>query len=104
MVSSAVLVPTYRYPIANFQGSFIRFMPKNLKAVHFVYLKLPDAPVYGVDTSSGFNKYDPGTSMELLWNDIAIMDIIALSIQEIGISISNKELMEYSLKVQQIGV
>ncbi len=82
-ISSALLHPSLRYPIANFQSGVVRFEPRNIKVAHFVYLRLPVKPVYAIKMTRGFAEYDSTKSTELQWNDINTLDIISILINEL---------------------
>ena len=82
-VASALLNPSLRFPVANFQAGVIRIAPMIIKSIYFVYLRLPKKPVYAVKFNRGFAEYDPANSTKLEWNDVNILDIIAIMLNEL---------------------
>lgn len=127
VVSHPIKQPTYKYPVCNFQNTFIRFLPNNLRFVDFIYLRQPKTPVYdyyfGTDGSyiylpqginytlqageQGSNGQTSGVvvsqTQELEWDDINKLDIAALILQHIGINLREGALMQYSEKVLNTG-
>lgn len=97
---SNIKAPTYKNPIANFRSTYIAFMPRDLRFVIFTYLKYPREPYYAVQSSedSGVVVYDEFNSIQLEWDDINTIDIIALMLEDIGISIEAQEVMLFSDK------
>lgn len=103
-IASFVKRPSRKYPIANIYGSKIRTYPTTLRYVDFVYLKTPPEPVYGTAYGKGYHVYDPNTSTELLWNEVNQVDLIGMLMNELGINISNADLVTYSDKIKATGV
>jgi hypothetical protein len=95
--------PNKYFPISNIQNSFFRFYPKDIKFVDFVYISLPEKPVYGVSYARNFAEYSPNTSTELKWNDANIIDIIGILLGEIGISVDRADLVQLSDKAEGTG-
>ena len=85
MLVSNIEKPTKRYPILNIQDKHARFAPANLRYVIFTYVKDPIDPVFGVNYNAGYPQYDASLSIELLWNDENILDIIFIMIREFGV-------------------
>lgn len=103
-VSSTLLRPSTRYPIANLQKNYFRVEPRGIRSVYFVYLKLPTKPVFGITMVRGFSEYDPTTSTELEWNDVNIIDIIYIMLSDLGVKISSAELFQIAEKTKIKGI
>lgn len=102
---NSITKPTQRYPICNLLGNGkIRFAPTNLGRVDFVYLKYPQAAVFGYSIQSGFIKYEQAQSTQLEWDDINMIDIIMLYLERIGVVLTRTDLLQYAQKVQVAGV
>ena len=96
-ISSALLQPNLRYPACNFQAGVIRVAPRTIRSLYFVYLKLPQKPVFSVSYDRGFAEYDPTNSTELEWNDMNILDIVSILINELlQVQISMQEIQQMS--------
>jgi hypothetical protein len=78
-------IPTVEFPIGNIQSNYIRFLPKSLQYVNFSYIKEPGTVHFAYTTTRGFIEYDPANSVELLWDDEQIANIIILVLQDMGI-------------------
>lgn len=103
-ISSFLMRPSLRYPICNLRNGYARFSPNTLKYVDFIYIKTPTEPVYALDYTRGFAEYDSANSTELEWNDVNQLDIMALSLQELGVSIQSKDIYSYSIKTETTGL
>ena len=103
-LASFVKRPSRKFPVGNICGNKIRFYPYTLKFVDMVYLCVPPKPVYGTSYGKGYQKYDPATSTELLWNDVNIIDIISLFMNELGLNIPSSDLIAYSNQNKQTGI
>lgn len=98
------LKPDFVFPICKMIAEGIMVDPKEISHIHLTYLRLPTSPVYAFNTSKGYNEYDPVNSVELDWDDMNVMDIISLVLADIGIKISNENILQYANKVTQGGV
>ena len=95
--------PTKWFPVVNLQSDKMRFYPKDINLVNFIYLRFPKKPFLATKSPRGFEEYDPEFSIQLEWNDISVIDIIAIFLGNIGISIKSGELLNYSEKLKQQG-
>lgn len=95
-------LPNIYFPVVNLQKDRMRFSPKTITFINFIYLRLPIKPYLSVTFDGGFAEYDEANSVELEWNDISVIDIISILLGGIGISIKSGEVINYSekLKVQ----
>jgi hypothetical protein len=101
--ASHIKRPSLKAPIGNIYKNKIRFSPVTLHYVDFMYLRTPTAPVYGTSYGKGYQKYDPATSTELEWNDTCILDIIGIFLGDLGVSVTNGDLVNYSEKIKATG-
>jgi hypothetical protein len=119
--------PTSKYPVCNFQSGYIRFLPKDLQFVHFVYLRYPVKPVYdyyikangeyvylapgqayalqpGEEGSQGqINTTVVSQSVEIEWDEVNQLDIIYLMADFVGINLREMPLMQYANMMKQQG-
>jgi hypothetical protein len=128
IAGSAIRMPTLMYPACNFQNGVIRFLPKDIQRVDFVYLKLPETPVYDyyinadgehiymipgeshvlLTGEQGSAGQTSGTvtslSVELEWHDINKLDIVSLILSNLGINQREISLQQYAEMNKQTGV
>ena len=103
-ITSSLMAPSRKHPVANVQNGAIQFVPKDLKFVNFTYLRVPPEPVYGVKYDRGFAESVPATSTELLWSDTNVIDICAIALFDLGIIMNKQEIASYANKVEQTGI
>lgn len=103
-MSSSIITPSKKYPIANFQKNYIRFMPVNLQSVEFTYLKKPVDPVYAFTYANGFLEYDPINSVELEWDELNQIDILYMLLSDLGIIVTRGDIVQVAEKVKQQGI
>jgi hypothetical protein len=103
-LSSKIITPNKKYPIANFQKSYIRFAPINLQSVEFTYLKKPVDPVYAYTIANDFIEYDPVHSVELEWDELNKIDILYILLSDIGVVVTRGDIVQLSEKVKQQGI
>ena len=94
MLTSFIEKPTKLHPILNIKSDYIRFAPSNLRYAIFAYIKEPTDPVFGVDYTAGYPKYDASTSTELEWDNENILDIIFIMAKEFGAIITIEQIQE----------
>lgn len=102
--SDALLKGTERNPIANFQNNFIRFNPLKNCFVDFIYLRNPIKPVFAYTLTKGYIEYDENNSIELEWNEINQIDIIAILLFDLGINIEKPEILQVAESVKTKGI
>lgn len=76
-VNSKIVFPDKKYPVAKWIGNNkIQFLPRDMKAVNFTYLRTPVDPVLGY-TIDGNNDivYDPTTSVQFEWPQVCLPDL-----------------------------
>ena len=97
-LSNSISKPTLKYPVCNFQDTFIRFMPVNLQMVDFIYLRKPVDPYYATtqDPLTDEAIYDPVNSVELDWGVSNHLAICWMLLQKIGLNLSEQQVLQYS--------
>lgn len=94
LVASSIDKPTRYFPLANIQATTIRFSPKDLRYVNFIYIKKPDEPVYAYKTDKGYVQYDEGDSVQLQWDEVNQVDVIYFLLELLGLSLKKGELVK----------
>lgn len=68
--------PTIDKPIANFGNDHVKFEPKNIQKVQFIYLRYPKTPNWAFTVVDGVSTFDPANSVDVelpqdLTNDLS---------------------------------
>ena len=92
------------FPICNMQASYIRFSPKLTEPINMGYLRLPVKPFWKVIDNDGFLEYDNDNSVNLEWDDMNIIDIMVIVLGDMGISLNNQNIVQYSENLKAKGV
>lgn len=125
---SAIRKPTLMYPACNFQAGAIRFLPRNIQRVEFVYLRLPVTPVYDyyINTENEYVYLEPGVShvltigeegslgqqsgitvqslsVELEWNETNKLDILNLMLSHFGLNVREGMIEQFAEMTKQSG-
>jgi hypothetical protein len=101
--NSSLKKGTLKYPVCNFQKGFIRFAPKELKMVNFVYLRYPKTPVYGytLNSTTQLTVYNPATSVESEFRDEENYKLITMLLSYIGVNLAYDTVVNYAGQEQQ---
>ena len=91
LIEHDIEYPDRDHVIANFKSNFIRCEPKDIRYLNFTYVAKPKPIKFGYKTDKGFVEYDSASSIELLWNDRNIIQIIILVLQSFGVVASQQE-------------
>lgn len=108
-LSSVVVPPTKKFPIAVIKNTYFQFYPTNVGVVKLSYLRLPrnanwgytlvsNRPVFAA--TGGVN----GNSVDLEWPGTNINEIITEALTYIGISIKDKDVIQYANQKAQEGI
>jgi len=104
VISSQVVFPTLMRPYCNFKSDFIQFAPEGLTDVSFTYIRKPAEPLFVLkETLNGF-EYDAENSVQLEWNELNQIDIIALMLGQLSISIGRSDIYTVSENVKKEGI
>lgn len=103
-VSSSIEYPTKKYPVANFQNSYIRVNPTNLRYLDFVYIKYPTEPVYATKIENGVQVYDSAASTNMEWDNVNTVDVIAVLLKDIGVSVGRSDIYQVMEHAQNKGL
>lgn len=91
--------PVYLIIDAGFQ-----FYPLTLSSAQLSYVKNPPSIVYGFTLDgNGREVYDAGTSVQPLWSDIDIFEVIVRALQPLGVSIQAPQVQQYSQMIKTAG-
>lgn len=102
LVSSPVVPPTKKYPVAKFMNNKLYVWPQDT-SVEFVYLKMPRTPVWRYTIVNDEEVYNPLTSVQLEWMPIYHIDIARLILGYLGVTFREADLEQYAMKTQAQG-
>lgn len=94
--SSQVEPPTAQFPIYTQYKSFLQFYPVNLANASLVYLKKPTATFWNYTLVNNRPVYNPTGSIDPLWSDVDIDNIIYKVLLDLGINFKDGDLMQFS--------
>lgn len=96
---------TINEPVAMLQGTVIKILP-SITGYSFDlgYIRMPIEPFYAVDSSLGYNKYNSGDSIDLEWDDINKLDILAILLSDIGVIVGRDDIVQVNEKVKAQGI
>ncbi len=84
------------YPLLVQGASKFVLYPQIPQAGEINYLITPVAPVFGYTQVGRVVTYDPATSVQLLWDDTRINDVILNSLSYIGINLDEDKIVSFS--------
>lgn len=104
MMGNYVDIPSYEYPVATFQNDYIQIAPESITKAKFVYLRLPEKPVYSVKVINGVSVYDSQNSTQFEWDEVNQIDIMAILLSDLGISLRREDVMQVAEKHKIQGI
>jgi hypothetical protein len=107
-LTDSIDVISIDWPICIDMGSFFQVFPQVGWPVNsvftFNYYKLPPDAKWGYNTDpDGMPVYDSSKSVQPIWNNNEYSELIALTIQKVGINLQQSIIMQYSQLQKQEG-
>jgi hypothetical protein len=95
--------PIATNPIYLLEPTGFQFYPVTLGSAILTYVK--DAPeiVWGYTTVSGRPVYSSGTSVQPVWDNVDLLEIIARALKLIGLNLQDGQVQQYANQVTQTG-
>lgn len=105
VVGSRIRPPSFNYPVAMFQNTYIQFLPKNLQYVEFTYLRTPVTPVYAYTLNATTDEvtYNQSGSTQFEWEENDISDIIMMILEYCGLNLKEDRIVQLSELKKQTG-
>ena len=103
-LSSYYDAPTSDFPIYSQLRTKFQFYPKDLATASLFYLKKPTDMVWGYTTVSGRPVYDSGTSVQPLWKDMDMNEIIYIALSYIGVNLKDPDVSQFAQLKTQTGL
>lgn len=95
--------PTGQFPIYVEYKDYLQFYPITLGAAKLVYYQEPTPSKWGYTIVSQRPVYNPETSVQPKWDDMAIEEIMYLAGDDLGINLRDQELQAFNQRKEQQG-
>ena len=96
--------PDAEFPIYSQLRTKLQFYPKTLATAMIIYLRKPTNMVWAYTTVSGRPVYDSGTSVQPLWSDVDMNEIMYLALSYIGVNLKDQEVSQFANMKTQTGL
>ena len=105
-LGDSIKMPTHRDPVFATYSTYFQFYPKDLRNVHFTYLRMPVTPFYNtsIDEISDTENYLETGSVHFEYPEDCYEDIARMICSYIGINLRSTDLINYSEMKMQKGV
>lgn len=91
-------------PIYLIESTYFRFYPANIGTAKISYVKKPRDIVWAfTDSIYGEPVYDAGTSVDPLWYDVDMLEIISRALKMVGINLQANQVAGYAESVIKQG-
>lgn len=96
--------PVATNPIYLIEDGGFRFYPNDIGSARLSYVRIPPQIywAYTLDIN-GIPAYDPALSVNPVWDDIAMLDIIARALQMVGINLQAPAVNQYANMIKEGG-
>jgi hypothetical protein len=95
--------PIQSNPIYLLKSGQFQFYPKTLGSAFVSYVKSAPDIVWGYTLVSGRPVYNSGSSVQAVWADVDLLEIIARALKIIGVNLQLGQVEQYANQVTQIG-
>lgn len=103
-VNSTISPPTNKRPVAEMRDTYFKIWPKTVQFIRFVYLRHPEAPVWGYTTTNNRPVYDASASTDIDAPKEAMNELVMIALSYIGINMREPELIQYAETMKDKGV
>jgi hypothetical protein len=103
-LSSYYDAPDTEFPIYAQLRTKLQFYPKTLASASVIYLKKPTNMVWAFTTVSGRYVYDPLLSVQPLWSDVDMNEVMYIALSYIGVNLKDQEVSQFANIKTQTGL
>jgi hypothetical protein len=104
LVANSVIDPIATNPIYRLEDTGFSFLPVSLGSAKLSYVKTPVFMNWGFTLdSNGLPVYNPATSAQPVWDDVAIFDVIVRILQRVGINLQQGQVVQYAQMIKNEG-
>lgn len=101
---NSVLDPIATNPVYILQDKGFHFYPENIGLAKLSYVRNPPDMVWGYTLDvNGIPVYNPATSVQPVWDDASILDIVVRALAIIGVNLQTNVLEQYSMSIKNQG-
>lgn len=101
---SSRINPVATNPIYLIENAGFKFYPATLGSAKLSYIKTPPTIVWGYTTDvNGLPVYDAGASVDPVWDDVSMMDIISRALRIIGVNLQSNVVSQYANEIKMQG-
>lgn|SRR5574342_426647 len=103
-IYGSVIDPYQTNPFYTISATGFNFYPASIGQAQLSYVRNPPQIVWGyIPDGDGVPVYDPLTSVDPVWNDVSMMEIIARALKLVGVNLQANDVKAYSTEVQRLG-
>lgn len=103
-LTSAYDAPDTEFPIYTQLRTKFQFYPKNLGSANLYYLKQPTDMLWAYTVVSNRPQYDAANSVQPLWKDMDMNEIIYIALSYVGINLKDGEVSQFAQLKTQTGL
>lgn len=103
-LTSTYDAPDTEYPIYTQLRTKFQFYPKNLATANLYYLKKPTDMLWAYTTVSQRPVYDAANSVQPLWKDMDMNEVIYIALSYVGINLKDAEVSQFAQLKTQTGL
>lgn len=101
---NSVIDPVATNPIYLLQDNGFQFYPENITTAKLSYVRNPPDMVWGYTLDgNGIPIYNPATSVDPVWDDASLLDIIVRCLAIIGVNLQTNVLEQYAMTIKNQG-
>jgi len=103
-VYNSVIDPIANYPVYMIENAGFRFFPNTIGQAKMSYVIEPPDMVWGYTLDvNGVPVYNPATSVQPVWSDAAILEIIVRALRIIGVNLDYNQVSGYAVQIENQG-
>jgi len=103
-LSSYYDAPDTEFPIYAQLRTKLQFYPKTLASASVIYLKKPTNMAWAFTTVSGRYVYDSLLSVQPLWSDVDMNEVMYIALSYIGVNLKDQEVSQFANIKTQTGL
>lgn len=103
-VYNSVIDPIANYPVYMIENAGFRFFPNTIGQAKMSYVIEPPDMVWGYTLDvNGVPVYNPASSVQPVWSDAAILEIIVRALRIIGVNLDYNQVSGYAVQIENQG-
>jgi hypothetical protein len=103
-VYNSVIDPIANYPVYMIENAGFRFFPNTIGQAKMSYVIEPPDMVWGYTLdANGVPVYNAASSVQPVWSDAAILEIIVRALRIIGVNLDYNQVSGYAVQIENQG-